>query len=62
MKQFTLCSKNEKIFGVCAGLAKYFDIDVTLVRVGFILLTFLTGFTVFIYLILALVSPVEVIE
>lgn len=27
------------IAGVCAGLAKYFDIDVSLVRVGFVLAT-----------------------
>jgi len=29
----------KKIAGVCSGLAKYFDVDVTLVRVGFVVLT-----------------------
>ncbi len=29
--------------GVCNGIAAYFDVDVTLVRVGFIVLTILTG-------------------
>ncbi len=35
-KVFTLDRQNKKIAGVCAGLANYFDIDVTLVRVLFL--------------------------
>lgn len=47
-----------KVFGVCAGLAHYFDIDVTLVRLVFVALAFATGGAVFImYLILAIVLP-----
>jgi len=45
------------IAGVCGGLAKYFNIDVTLIRVGFVFLTFFTGFAVFLYIILAIVAP-----
>jgi len=48
-----------KIFGVCAGFADYFDIDVSLVRVLAVVLIFFTGGTiVLIYLILAIVLPV----
>ncbi len=49
-----------KIFGVCAGLAEYFTIDVTLMRVIFVVAALATGGTMIaIYLVLALVMPVE---
>ncbi len=49
-----------KITGVCAGLADYFDIDVTLMRVIFVVLAFATqGALVLGYLILAVVMPVS---
>ena len=57
MKQFTLDTKNDMIAGVCSGLAKYLEIDVVLIRVGFIFLTFFTGFTALLYIILAIVAP-----
>ncbi|MBI4267953.1 MAG: PspC domain-containing protein [Chloroflexi bacterium] len=47
------------IWGVCGGLAKYFDIDPVLVRVIFILLIFAGGIGIIGYIILALVVPVE---
>ena len=31
-------STNKKLFGVASGLAEYFDVDPTLVRVGFVVL------------------------
>ena len=34
-------STNKKLFGVAGGLAKYFDVDPTLVRVGFVVLCFI---------------------
>jgi phage shock protein C len=47
-----------QIFGVCAGLAEYFETDATLVRVIFIILAVATGGGMIIaYLILALVMP-----
>lgn len=52
--------KQGQIFGVCAGLAEYFDMDVTLVRIIFIILVFATGGAmIFIYLLMALVLPVK---
>ncbi len=32
-----------KIAGVCAGLAEYFDLDITLVRVLWLIVTFFSG-------------------
>ena len=52
-------SQNKSLAGVCAGLAEYFDFDVTLVRVIYCVLTlFTSGFPgVLLYVILALVMP-----
>jgi len=41
--KFYLDKQNRKLSGVCAGLADYTGIDVTLIRVGTIFLTFMTG-------------------
>lgn len=50
--------KEGKIFGVAAGLAEYFDIDVTLLRVILVVLVFAgAGFLIPIYLLLALLLP-----
>jgi phage shock protein C len=35
--------RNRKIAGVCAGLAEYFDLDVILVRVIWLVATFFSG-------------------
>ena len=44
--------------GVCTGLAAYFSIDVTIVRIGFVLLTLLTsGIWILVYLGMMLVVP-----
>lgn len=50
---------NQQISGVCAGLAHYFAVDVTWVRVAFILLALLNGGGVLLYIVLAIVIPVE---
>jgi phage shock protein C len=34
---------DRKIAGVCAGLAEYFDLDITLVRVLWLVVTFFSG-------------------
>lgn len=45
--------------GVCGGLAEYFGIDVTLIRLGLAFLTFFTGFIpgLFFYLVAVLIIP-----
>ena len=35
-------SNNKIVAGVCAGVAEYFDTDPTIIRIGFVLLTFVT--------------------
>lgn len=53
--KFYLDKRNRKWLGVCSGLADYTGIDVTLVRVGTVLLTLLGGFpwTLVAYIVVA---------
>ena len=51
-------SNDRMIAGVCAGLAEYFGLDITVVRVAYALLTVFTAFSgVIVYLILMIVMP-----
>jgi phage shock protein PspC (stress-responsive transcriptional regulator) len=53
-------SKEDRIIvGVCGGLAKYFGVDSTLIRLIFIVGAFLKGVTILIYLVLAIIMPEE---
>jgi phage shock protein PspC (stress-responsive transcriptional regulator) len=49
------------LFGVCAGIAKYLDIDPTLIRVAYALMSVFTVFFpgVLTYIILTFVIPAE---
>ncbi len=51
--KFYLDKQNGKIFGVCAGIADYTGVDPLLVRIGAVVLTFMTGWPILIYLIIA---------
>jgi phage shock protein C len=53
--------RNRKIAGVCAGLAEYFDLDVILVRVLWLVATFFSGIIpgVIGYVIAWIVMPEE---
>jgi phage shock protein C len=44
LKTFTLDKRNAKMMGVCAGLARYFGIDATLVRIAVVLVTLAGAF------------------
>lgn len=52
-------SRNKSLAGVCAGIAEYFNLDPTLVRVAYVLISFCcTGFPgLLLYIILALIMP-----
>ena len=51
-------STDKKIAGVCAGLADYFDLDPTIVRVIWLLAILFAGTGVLAYLVLWIVLPV----
>lgn len=54
-------SNNKSLAGVCAGIAEYFDLDPTVVRVAYVALSlFSAAFPgVLLYIILALVMPAK---
>ncbi len=58
-RKLTKSTHDRKIAGVCGGLAEYFEIDATIVRVAWVLLSILsTGFPgLILYVILAFVMP-----
>ncbi|MBT3314823.1 MAG: PspC domain-containing protein [Anaerolineae bacterium] len=50
---------DKMIGGVCSGLGRYFDIDPTIIRLGFALLFFGFGTGILLYLLLWIVMPSE---
>ena len=50
--------RDKKIAGVCAGVAHYFDIDPTIVRVIWGVLAFGYGAGIVAYIILWIIAPV----
>ena len=56
-KKLYRSSTNKKLFGVCGGLAEYFDMDATVIRIIYLLLLFGAGVGLLAYLICALVMP-----
>jgi len=47
---------NKMLFGVCSGVGEYFEIDPTLVRVGFVIFG-VFGAGIVVYLIMAIIMP-----
>ena len=58
-KKLMRSGRDQKIGGVCAGVAHYFDIDPTIVRVIWGVLAFCYGAGLFAYLILWAIAPVS---
>ena len=52
-------SRDKKLCGVCSGIAKYFSIDPTLIRLAWVLFCVLGGSGVLAYIICAIVMPDE---
>jgi len=50
-------SEDKKILGVCGGIAEYFNIDPTVIRVLWAVVSLFYGVGVFLYIVLAFVLP-----
>ena len=50
---------NKQVAGVCGGLAAYFNVDVTLMRVLFILLGLLGATGIILYIAMWIIVPQE---
>lgn len=59
--KFYLDKQNRKWKGVCAGIADYTGVDVTIIRIGLVILTFVGGFpwTLIAYWLTAWMAPVK---
>ena len=61
--QFYLDKQNGKWLGVCAGIADYTGLDVTLVRISFVALTlFGSGFPILAYFVAAWLAPKKTMD
>lgn len=58
-KKLYKSATDKKIAGVCGGIAKYFGIDSTLVRLALVFLFLCCGFGFLAYIIAAIVMPNE---
>lgn len=58
-KKLYKSSADTKLCGVCGGIAEYFGIDSTLVRLAWIIVTCFGGSGIIAYIIAAIVMPDE---
>ena len=56
-KKLYKSSTDKKRAGVCGGIAEYFDIDATLVRLGWVIFSLLGGSGLLAYIIAAIIMP-----
>ena len=59
-KRLTRVENGKMLCGVCAGIAKYFNMDPTLVRLGFVVLSCFAGGGLPAYFTAAIIIPKEV--
>lgn len=58
MKKKLYRSKTDKkLAGVCGGIAEYFDIDATIIRLAVVFSTIFLGMSIWVYIIAALIMP-----
>jgi phage shock protein PspC (stress-responsive transcriptional regulator) len=58
MTKLSKCKENKQLFGVCCGIARSIGLDATIVRIGFVVGTIITGSILFwMYLLMAVVMP-----
>lgn len=58
-KRLMRSNRDKKLFGVCGGIANYFGLDPTLVRIIFVLAVFFYGVPLVAYLLMAIFMPKE---
>ena len=58
-KKLYRSERNRMIAGVCGGLAEYWDIDPTLIRLLWVLVSLVVGSGILLYIIACLIIPDE---
>ncbi len=56
-KKLYKIGEGKKLDGVCGGIAEYFEVDPTIIRLAWILFTALGGSGIIAYIICAIVFP-----
>ncbi|MCQ2422369.1 MAG: PspC domain-containing protein [Lachnospiraceae bacterium] len=59
MKKLYKSRYNRKVCGVCGGIAEYFGVDASLVRLLTVLLTVFAGMSIWVYIIAAIIMDTE---
>ncbi|HNX64067.1 MAG TPA: PspC domain-containing protein [Oscillospiraceae bacterium] len=59
MKKLYRSNTNRMLFGVAGGVAEYFNMDPTIVRILWVLVALFGGTGVLLYLIAAIIMPQE---
>ena len=59
MKKLFKSRTDKRIDGVCAGIANYFNLDPTLVRIAWVVFTLFAGCGLLAYIICAIIVPRE---
>lgn len=59
VKKLTRLKTDRMLFGVCSGIAEYLNVDVTIIRLLFVILTVSGGSGLFIYLVMSFIVPEE---
>ncbi|MBU5670177.1 PspC domain-containing protein [Peptoniphilus sp. MSJ-1] len=57
MKKLYRSREDKMLAGVCGGIAEYFNIDSTIVRILFVLISIGGGFGILAYVALAIIMP-----
>ena len=53
------CRHDKRVAGVASGVAEYFEVDPTLVRIFWVLSIFVGGFGLLLYIAMAIIVPLE---
>ncbi len=59
MKRLYRSNKERMLAGVCGGIAEYFEVDPTLVRLGAVVLTMACGSGILAYIVAAIIIPLK---
>ncbi len=59
MKRLYRSRKDRKLWGVCGGLGKYFDVDPVIFRIVFVITIFFSLIGLIAYIIMLIVVPLE---
>lgn len=59
MKKLYRADEGKMIAGVCAGIGEYFNIDPTVVRLGFIIFACMGGSGILAYILASVIIPMK---